>query len=165
MLKRYLYEAERYSEAKKLLDVAIEITDDKSSLSYARSINLYANCCVDTNLAHKAYELYSEALRIRETSYGAEHPRVAVSHSNLGMCCTELDQIKFSEGLQHLEKSLEIRMKVDPAMIGNTYSNMASLLLRMGKPNEAEKALASCPSLKDMSDETFLKLDNPRFSR
>ncbi|CAP73125.1 uncharacterized protein PODANS_2_5400 [Podospora anserina S mat+] len=41
---------------------------------------------------------------------------------------------------------------------------MSSLLLRMGRPDEAEEMLARCPSLKDFTDETFLSTGNPRFS-
>ncbi|KAF2280328.1 uncharacterized protein EI97DRAFT_447867 [Westerdykella ornata] len=48
--------------------------------------------------------------------------------------------------------------------IGNSYSNMTSLLLRMKRPDEAEEMLKRCPSLKDFTDETFIKTGNPRFS-
>ncbi|KAL9023330.1 MAG: hypothetical protein Q9196_007270 [Gyalolechia fulgens] len=41
---------------------------------------------------------------------------------------------------------------------------MSSLLLRMGKADEAEEMLKRCPSLKDFTDDTFLKTGNPRFS-
>ncbi|KAL8824919.1 MAG: hypothetical protein Q9170_008000 [Blastenia crenularia] len=41
---------------------------------------------------------------------------------------------------------------------------MSSLLLRMGKADEAEEILKRCPPLKDVTDETFLKTGNPRFS-
>ncbi|KAF2488319.1 hypothetical protein BU16DRAFT_623622 [Lophium mytilinum] len=41
---------------------------------------------------------------------------------------------------------------------------MSNLLLRMGKPDEAEKMLAMCPSLKDFTDDTFLQTGNHRFS-
>ncbi|RMJ26747.1 NB-ARC domain-containing protein [Aspergillus sp. HF37] len=41
---------------------------------------------------------------------------------------------------------------------------MASLLIRMGKADDAEEMLKRCPSLKDFTDETFLKTGNPRFS-
>ena len=41
---------------------------------------------------------------------------------------------------------------------------MSSLLLRIGRPNDAEEMLSRCPSLKDFSDQTFLETGNPRFS-
>ncbi|KAK5169943.1 hypothetical protein LTR16_011869 [Cryomyces antarcticus] len=41
---------------------------------------------------------------------------------------------------------------------------MASTLLRLGKPDEAEQMLKRCPSLKNFTDETFLSTGNPRFS-
>ena len=40
---------------------------------------------------------------------------------------------------------------------------MASTLLKMGKPSQAEDMLKRCPSLKDFTDETFLRTGNPRF--
>ena len=41
---------------------------------------------------------------------------------------------------------------------------MASLLLLMGKPDEAEEMLKRCPSLQNFMDETFINTGNPRFS-
>lgn len=41
---------------------------------------------------------------------------------------------------------------------------MSSLLLRMGKPDEAEEMLQHCPSLKSFTDEIFLNSGNPRSS-
>jgi hypothetical protein len=34
----------------------------------------------------------------------------------------------------------------------------------MGRPDEAEEMLKRCPSLKEFTDETFIKSGNPRFS-
>ena len=62
------------------------------------------------------------------------------------------------------QKAIDIRLRTQSDRIGNSYSNMSSLLLRMGKPDEAEEMLKSCPSLKDFTDETFLRTGNPRFS-
>lgn len=40
---------------------------------------------------------------------------------------------------------------------------MSSLLLRMGKPNEAEDIMRKCPALKDFTDESFINTGNPRY--
>ena len=62
------------------------------------------------------------------------------------------------------EKAIQMRLTAGSDRIGNSYSNMASLLLRLGKAEEAEEMLKRCPSLKDFTDETFLNTGNPRFS-
>lgn len=62
------------------------------------------------------------------------------------------------------QEAIHLRLKDNSDRIGNSYSNMSSLLLRMGRPDEAEEMLARCPSLKDSTDETFLNTGNPRFS-
>lgn len=81
---------------------------------------------------------------------------------NLGLAYTELGEL--DKARDCLQQSIDIRLMRNSDRIGNSYSNMASLLLRMGKPDEAEEMLKRCPSLKDFSDETFLKTGNPRFS-
>lgn len=80
----------------------------------------------------------------------------------MGLAFTELGELE--KARDSLQQSIDIRLMHNSDRIGNSYSNMASLLLRMGKPEEAEAMLKSCPSLKDFSDETFLKTGNPRFS-
>lgn len=61
-------------------------------------------------------------------------------------------------------EAIRLRLQTKSDRIGNSYSNMSSLLLRMGRPDEAEEVLARCPSFKDFTDETFLNTGNPRFS-
>ncbi|KAH0598669.1 hypothetical protein MHUMG1_03973 [Metarhizium humberi] len=62
------------------------------------------------------------------------------------------------------DDSFRLRLKANSNRIGNSYSNTSSLLLHIGRPEEAEQSLAKCPALKDFSDETFLSTGNPRFS-
>jgi tetratricopeptide (TPR) repeat protein len=81
---------------------------------------------------------------------------------NIGLAYTELG--KFETALDYLKQSIDLRLIHNIDRIRNSYSNMASLLLRMGKPDMAEAMLERCPSLKDSSDETFLRNGNPRFS-
>ncbi|KAF8533574.1 hypothetical protein BDD12DRAFT_897322 [Trichophaea hybrida] len=151
----YLYEAEHYAEGKVLLNVVLDSLHDKTTLEYARAVNLYGLLCIDTNQATAAVEHIQQGLWIREELLGHEHPRVAISLSNLGMCYTEIGPPKLDEAMESLEKSLAIRLKSDPGMVGNTYSNMSSLYLRMRQPDQAEAILAKCPSLKDMNDVSF----------
>ena len=62
------------------------------------------------------------------------------------------------------KEAIDLRLRNNSDRIGNSYSNMASLLLKMGKADEAEEMLAKCPSLKDFTDDAFLNTGNPRFS-
>ena len=71
---------------------------------------------------------------------------------------------RFDEALSAHNRAIVIRKAKAPDRIGNSYSNLASLQLRMGLHDDAEKTLALCPSLKDFTDETFLATGNPRFS-
>ena len=61
-------------------------------------------------------------------------------------------------------RATRIRLKTQSDRIGNSDNNMASILLRRGLPDEAEKMLRKCPSIKDFSDRDFLDSKKPRFS-
>lgn len=62
------------------------------------------------------------------------------------------------------QQAISIRLRTQSDRIGNSYSNLSSLLLRMSKPDEAEETLMQCPALKDFTDDAFLRTGNPRFS-
>ncbi|ELR03921.1 hypothetical protein GMDG_06452 [Pseudogymnoascus destructans 20631-21] len=71
--------------------------------------------------------------------------------------------IPFNTALEIRQKlALTIRLRAD-TRIDNTYSNMSSLLLRMGKPDEAEDIMRKCPALKDFTDESFINTGNTRY--
>ncbi|KAI0457895.1 hypothetical protein F5B21DRAFT_520394 [Xylaria acuta] len=76
------------------------------------------------------------------------------SLNNIALAYTEMGSL--DEAYSTHQLAIDIRLRTSSDRIGNSYSNMASLLLRMGKPDEAEEMLARCPSLKDFTDETFL---------
>jgi tetratricopeptide (TPR) repeat protein len=93
---------------------------------------------------------------------GSDHPLVAWGYNNLGLCYTELGL--HSDALTSLNAALERRKKNDISCIGNSYSNLASLHLKMGKLEEAEQYLFSCPSLQNLTDDLLLSKGNPRFA-
>lgn len=109
-----------------------------------------------------AVEAFKEAYAIRSAVLPTGDAFLAANQVNLGLAYTELGELE--KARDYLQQSIDIRLMHNSDRIGNSYSNMASLLLRMGKPDEAEAILKSCPSLKDFSDKTFLKTGNPRFS-
>ena len=56
------------------------------------------------------------------------------------------------------QEAIRIRLQANSDRIGNHYSNLACLLLRMGRPEEAEENLAKCPSLKTLQMTLFSAL-------
>ena len=160
---RYLYEAEYYEKAQYLVGVAISQLADKETLIFARAINLRGLLYLDANQPKNALEHFKTGLSIRQKLLNHTDGFVASSLSNVGLAYTELND--FDQSIALHQRAIDIRLTTNSDMIGNSYSNMASCLLRMGKENEAEKMLMQCPLLQDMSDESFLRTDNPRFVR
>lgn len=161
-INRYLYERERYNVARGFVDAALETFEDKASLAFASAIDLSGLIDLDMNNPSKALVSFNKALEIREKVLGPDDPLIASSLNNIALSYTEMGEL---EKAYHLhEKAISIRLRTNRDRIGNSYSNMSSLFLRMGKSDEAEEMLKRCPSLKDFTDETFLNTGNPRFS-
>ena len=135
---------------------------NKDTLAYASATDLRGLINLDICNPAAALEAFEEAYRIRTKLLPTNDPFLAANQVNLGLAYTELGELE--KAMDYLQKSIDIRLMHNSDRIGNSFSNMASLLLRLGKPDEAEAMLKSCPSLKDFSDETFLKTGNPRFS-
>lgn len=159
---RYLYEREMYIIARDMVEQAILTFEDKTSLEYASAIDLGGLIDLDLAQAPKALGPFIRALEIRKAKLGPEDSFVAYSLNNIALAYTEMGELEAA--YETHQQAIDLRLKANSDRIGNSYSNMSSLLLRMGRPNEAEKMLASCPSLKDFTDETFLNTGNPRFS-
>lgn len=87
---------------------------------------------------------------------------VASSLNNIALAYTEMGELE--KAYTAHEEAIHIRLLTRSDRIRNSYSNMSSLLLRMGKVDEAEEMLKRCPLLKDFTDDTFQKTGNPRFS-
>ncbi|KAJ9648289.1 hypothetical protein H2199_001142 [Coniosporium tulheliwenetii] len=160
--ERYLYERECYDVARKLVDVALQTFDDKSTLAFASATDLSGLIDFDMNNPAKALVPFNAALAIREARLGPDDPLIASSLNNIALAYTEMAELDKAYATH--QKAIDIRLRTHSDRIGNSYSNMSSLLLRMGKPDEAEDMLKMCPSLKDFTDETFLETGNPRFS-
>lgn len=160
--KRYLYEKERYEEAQSYLEIVVQRLPDRTSLAFASAIDLQGLIRLDLGWPKKAHQSFRQAFVLRTAILEAEHPFLAASLVNIGLAYTELRDL--SKAWEFLQQSIDIRLKHNSDRIGNSYSNMASLLLLMGNPDEAEEMLKRCPSLKDFTDETFLETGNPRVS-
>ncbi|KAF2791049.1 TPR-like protein [Melanomma pulvis-pyrius CBS 109.77] len=158
----YLYERECYDIAKPMIEAALETFEDKSTLSYASAVDLSGLLELDMNNPEKALISFEKAFEIRKRLLGSTDGMVASSLNNIALAYTEMGVL--DKAFATHEEAIEIRLRTSSDRIGNSYSNMSSLLLRMNKPDEAEEMLKRCPSLKDFTDETFIRTGNPRFS-
>ena len=158
----YLYEREVYDTARTWIIEALQNFPDETSLAYASAVELRGLIDMDTNFQTRALESFTLTHKIRSSILGPDDGLIAASLTTLGIVHTELGNLDVAERFHN--QAIDIRSRTNSDRIGNSYSNMASLLLRMGKPQEAEDMLKRCPSLKDFTDETFLKTGNPRFS-
>lgn len=158
----YLYERERYDIARIFLSRSLDNFIDSSSLAFASAVELLGLIDMDTNFQAEALKSFTQAMEIRTKILGPDDPFIAASLTTLGIVHTELGNLE--ESYSYHNKAIEIRLKAKSDRIGNSYSNMSSLLLRIGKADDAEEMLKRCPSLKDFTDDTFLKTRNPRFS-
>ncbi|KAL8736414.1 MAG: hypothetical protein Q9166_000206 [cf. Caloplaca sp. 2 TL-2023] len=158
----YLYERECYDTARAFMKEALDNFQDRSSLAFASAIELLGLIDMDTNFQRKALQSFTQTMEIRKTLLGPDDAFIAASLTTLGIVHTELGNL--NEAYAYHNEAIDIRLRTKSDRIGNSYSNMSSLLLRMGKADEAEEMLKRCPSLKDFTDETFLSTGNPRFS-
>ena len=159
---RYLYEREEYTTALSHVELALVFFSNQDSLAFASAIDLRGLIYLDISRPMTALEAFEEAYAIRKKVLGPDDALLAASFVNIGLALTNLNIRDMAQG--YLQQSINLRLLHNSDRIGNSYSNMASLLLLMGKADEAEKMLKRCPSLKDFTDETFLKTGNPRFS-
>ncbi|TGJ79179.1 hypothetical protein E0Z10_g9594 [Xylaria hypoxylon] len=158
----YLYEREMYIIAREMVEQAIDIIKDTKSLGYASAIDLCGLIDLDLSQAARALEPFTRALEIRKVELGSEDPFIAYSLNNIALAYTEMGELELAYAAH--QEAIDLRLKANSDRIGNSYSNMSSLLLRLGRPDEAEEMLARCPSLKGFTDETFINTGNPRFS-
>ncbi|KAK4656562.1 hypothetical protein QC762_0036880 [Podospora pseudocomata] len=112
----------------------------------------------------ESFAFLSDELDLGDASeeLGPEDPFIAYSLNNITLAYTEVNALDLA--CETHQEAIRLRPKANSDRIGNSYSNMSSLLLRMGRPDEAEEMLARCPSLKDFTVETFLSTGYPRFS-
>ena len=159
---RYLYEREHYMEARRFMQTALELLPEKDTLMYASAIMLHGLIELDTNNVQTALKSFLAAMKIREDALDADDALTASSLNAISLAYTELGDL--TKAVETGQKAIDIRLRTNSDRIGNSYSNMASTLLRIGKADKAEETLKKCPSLKDFTDETFLNTGNPRFS-
>jgi tetratricopeptide (TPR) repeat protein len=151
-----------YNAAARMVEEAVANFQNKTSLAYASAIDLGGLIALDLAQPASALEPFTKALDIRKAILGPDDSFIAYSLNNVALAYTEMGQLDLAFAAH--EEAIRLRLQNKSDRIGNSYSNMSSLLLRMERPDEAEEMLSRCPSLKDFTDETFLSTGNPRFS-
>jgi tetratricopeptide (TPR) repeat protein len=159
---RYLYERELYSQAESTLSTGLDMLSEKDSLTYAAAVTLQGLIELDTSRLSRALRSFLAGLQIRTRALQPDDEFIASSLNAISLAYTELNEL--DQAVKYGQDAIDIRLRTRSERIGNSYSNMASTLLRMGKANESEEMLGRCPSLKDFTDETFLTSGNPRFA-
>ena len=158
----YLYEREQYDEAQKHIRYGLELLKEDSTLMYASACTLQGLIELDILDFSNAVGSFLNGLRIRKEQLEPDDAFIASSLNALSIAYTETGD--FDNAIKAGNQAIDIRLRTKSDRIGNSYSNMASTLLKMGKPDDAEEMLKRCPSLQEFTDETFLKTGNPRFS-
>lgn len=145
-----------------MVNVALETFEDRTSLAFASAVDLSGLIHLDMNCPKEALDLFNDAFKLRKQVVKHLDPLIASSLNNIALAYTEMGELEKAHRAH--EEAIHLRLITRSDRIGNSYSNMSSVLLRMGKPDEAEEMLKRCPSLRDFTDETFLNTGNPRFS-
>lgn len=144
------------------MSTALTCIDDRDSLMFASTTMLQGLIELDTNNIKTALEAFQKSLAIREARMDINDEFIASSLNAISIAYTELGD--FKKAIEAGQRAIDIRLHNNSDRIGNSYSNMASTLMRMGEADRAEEMLKRCPSLKEFTDETFLNTGNPRFS-
>lgn len=148
--------------ARDLIQVAFQHFPDKDGLAYAGALDLRGLICLGTNHPARALENFTAALLMRQQLLGPDDALIGSSLNNLGLAYTETNDL--SQAKNFHDQAIDLRLRTNSERIGDSYSNMSSTLLRLGRPNEAEDMLFRRASCKDFDDETDLDAGNPRFS-
>lgn len=117
---------------------------------------------LDERLLDDALDSLLTGLDIRKRLLHPDDELIASSLNAISLVYTELNELDKAQ--EYGNKAIDIRLRNRSDRLGNSYSNMASILLRMGRPDDAEEMLKRCPALQDFTDETFLSSGNPRFA-
>lgn len=157
----YLYEKEQYTYTRLFTQAALNHFTDRTTLARASASDLLGLVDLDLHRPEDALRSFEIGLAVRQAVLPTNDPLVAFSLNNLALAYTELFELEKAEDCH--KKAIEIRTSNNSDRIGNSYSNYAVTLLRMGRANEAEQVLMRCPSLQGCTDNTFLAADNPRF--
>lgn len=131
--------------------------ENKTFLAFASEVDLSGLIDLDRNNPYNTFISFELALEIRENLLAPQDSLIASSFNNIALSYTEMGDLDMAYTAH--EKALSVRLRAETG-VDNTYSNMSTLLLRMGKPKEAEGMMQKCPVLKDFTDDRFINAGN-----
>jgi tetratricopeptide (TPR) repeat protein len=163
---RFLYETEAYADSMNVVATCLSLSSryPKANLKqHASILNIQGLIEVDLGNPSQALLLFEEALGLRQALFAKDDWTVGVALSNVGLACMELGDV--DRAMEYYQKALALRRQINCRMLDNSLANLAALLLRMGKPDEAEKMYRSVPGFENITDDDLLRDDKPRYSR
>lgn len=125
--------------------------DDASRIT---SLNNLADLYYDSGRDDEAIPLYEEVIRLREATYGSDHPEVAVGLNNLASLYIARGRYADAEPLYR--RSLDIRLTAlgpKHPRVANAMSNLALLHHRQGRLREAEELYAAALEIRTLEAE------------
>ena len=111
--------------------MALSNFNDQQTLAFAKATNLKGLITLNMHRPAEALEYFDQALGIRLAKLEPRDSLITWGFNNLGLAYTELPDLE--KALSNHEKALEVRLRANSDRIGNSYSNLSSLFLRMGK--------------------------------
>jgi tetratricopeptide (TPR) repeat protein len=146
------YQAGRYSEAEKLLKLALTEAErfGPSDLRLATSLNSLAVLHKAQGKYDQAEPLYKRALAIWEKALGPEHPDVATSLNNLAGLYH--DQGKYDQAEPLYKRALPIMEKAlgpEHRDVATSLNNLAGLYKAQGKYGQAEPLCKRALAIKE----------------
>jgi tetratricopeptide (TPR) repeat protein len=161
-----MYETETYADCVSIAGAAFSVSS-KHSLSrtshHAAIINIQGLIKVDLGNPKQALIHFQEGLRLREATLGQDEWGTGVSISNVGLAYMEMGETELA--MKWATRALEFRQRIKCRMLDNSLANLAALLIRMGKPEEAEEMYRRVPGLEQFTDDDLLRDDKPRYAR
>jgi tetratricopeptide (TPR) repeat protein len=105
-------------------------------LEYACAITSIGLLDVDLGRPALALPRFQEALAIRRKECDPDYWSIAVSISNIGSAYAEMGE--FDRAMKCFQEAYEFRKRINCRLLDNCRGDIVALLIRMGKPKEAE---------------------------
>ncbi|KAF7879508.1 hypothetical protein EAF04_000704 [Stromatinia cepivora] len=160
----YLYESEEYADSAGMIDTCLSLASKHSlqeTLQCAAVLNVKGLIEVDLGNSSTAVGYLREGLRLRESlCTNPDNWSIAASMSNIGIAYMEMGKIDLS--MEYHNKALEFRKRIKYKRLDNSYFNLTALLVRMGKPDQAENMYRQVPGIGGLTDADLLNDDKPR---
>lgn len=135
---RYLFERGIFSEAEKLLEIALSVCDGSDSLVRANTLFNLSGIRCECNRIREASDLCEQSLKIREHILADDDQILGNTYYSMGLLYME--EGKYDEALQCHSKSVRVResssdKNLEPTAF--TFQNLALCYLAMNRLEDA----------------------------